>query len=579
VDHNDSAIALPGPLALSLDPHGRPLLSPSAAQLWQRCNRAFGWRYLEGLREPPKPSQRLGTAYHSAMESYLLGRLRSADELVRATLPELDDEQWRTLRRIVKAVLSSGVYPEPRPGVVVAVEQALSFVGANASWRGYADALLRPSGVLEVHDHKTTRSLDYGLTDESLPSDPQAVFYVAAVSHPRDGATPIALQWTYVQTHGAALVRAARCTMTATEAHERMTALDAAVGGAVVELVRTRPRVLDLRPEWSACDAFGGCPHRERCGERPILAALSAALDHPRAPGADRTGDTLSQVTMQTFAERYGAAPTNPAATAPPQPTPAATAASAQPAPDPLAAIFAQQSWTPQPQSPPPAASVPAAPVQEQAPPAPAPQSPPPGPYDAANRPGGPATAYPDLRAAAGGPVAQSTSQTPPTIASASMPQSYGSPQTAPQAPQPAPSSAQAAPQHIPAAPPPVPQHVQPTQPAQSQAPTSHPAATGFALVVGHIQGASPFRRTIPFEAVVRRAADVLRERHGVPDFRLAEYGRGPGMLALAIQGALLEVQAGPGDAIVVGHVGPEWQAVAAGLMAQAAFTISGAGW
>jgi hypothetical protein len=570
VAHNDSATAVA--FALSLDAQGRPLLSPSAAQLWRRCNRAFGWRYLEGLRDPPKPGQRLGTAYHRALESYLLGRLRSSDELRRADFAEIDDEQWRTLRRIVKAVLASGAYPEPRAGVVVAIERGLSFVGALASWRGYADALLRPAAILEVHDHKTTRSLDYGLTDETLPNDPQAVFYAAAVSHPRDGAMPIALQWTYVQTHGAALVRAARCTMSATEAHERMVALDAEIGGAAVELMRVRPRVLDLAPDWSACDAFGGCPHRERCGERPILAALSAALDSPRAPGADRTpeGATLSQVTMQTFAERYGAQSPLPApAQMQVQPTqqpqhqeqmpahPSAPVAQ-QSAPDPLAAIFAAQAqpWT--------QASAPAQTVHE-----PAPQGPPPGPYDAANRPGGPATVYPDLRAAAGGFVAQSM----PHAATPTPPEVHAAPAAAQMAPQAAQTQAPVQPQVQQPAPAPV-QQVQQPAPVQAQ-----PTATGFALIVGHIQGASPFRRAIPFEAVVQRANDVLRERHGVLDFRLAEYGRGPGMLALAIQGALLEVQAGPGDAIIVGHVGPEWQAVGAGLMAQAAFTIAGSGW
>ena len=40
--------------------------------------------------------------------------------------------------------------------------------------------------------------------------------------------------------------------MTATEAHERMVALDEEIGTPAVDLVRVRPRVLDLAPDYVA---------------------------------------------------------------------------------------------------------------------------------------------------------------------------------------------------------------------------------------------------------------------------------------------------------------------------------------
>jgi RecB family exonuclease len=539
--------------AISVDDRGLPLLSPSGAQTWRRCNRRFGWRYLDGFREPEGSGARLGKAYHAAMERYLLGTLRGADDLERADYPELTPEQWTTLRRIVKAALASGAYPEPRPGVVVAIERDLSLACANASWRGRVDAILtRPDRRLVVLDHKSTRDLEYALTDETLPTDPQGVFYPAALTHPGLDSAPIDLEWIYVQTHGAARVSTARATVTPTEADERMRMLDADVGSSVRDLLVQRPRVLDLEPSWDQCDAFGGCPHRERCGERPILAALSAALDHARA--LTRTGEPVQQqhlqqqIALPTFAEKYGppqAAPA-PQYVQQPQSAPASQASPSAPAPSGppagLQAIFqgapapAPAQWTP-----------PVAPSQ----PAPsAPPQPAPGPYASdVNRPDGPSTNYPDLQAAAApAQHALAAPQPAQTFAQTAQPQpaqAFVQPQAQPQ-PQPAPVQAQAQPQPS--------------------------VAFGFCLLVGGVAvGVLPFRRVIPIEHVIARATSVLRERQGVQDYRLVEYGGGPGLLLLHVQAALIEAQVGEGDAIVVSQVGPEWQVLGSALRAQAA--------
>lgn len=552
--------------AIELDARGLPFVSPSGAQTLRRCQRRYGWQKLDGIREPQGSGARLGSAHHDALERYLRGTLRGADDLQRENYPDLTPEQWTTLRRIVRAVLASGAYPEPRPGVVIAIEQDLGLACENASWRGRADAILSvPPGplwehdVVDVHDHKTTRDLEFALDDSTLPTDPQAVFY-ASSTHERcaTAGIPLALvglQWTYVQTHGEAAVHVARGAMTPSEAHERMQALDAEVGAVVRELARTRPRVLDLAPSWDQCDAFGGCPHRERCGERPIMAALSAALDH--APGAGAKGDLMSQQ-QYTFAEKF-AAPAQPQGPAPTQAPPA------QMGPPPsLQAVFAQGQQPPSGQP---------APTGQVGLVMPA-QGPQPGPYTGVNRPDGPANGYPELQAAA----------RPSEVPAASSPQqaqSVLSPQY--QQAQPAPSASQQyqhqQPAPVQAAPSPAPQSWSaPQAQPQALAPVQAPqVAVGFVLLVGAaLVGALPFRRVVPLEALLARAAAVLRERQGVLDYRTVEYGNGPGLLAIALQGALLEAQVGQGDALLVSHLGPEWQAVGAALRAQAAGVIQG---
>ena len=566
--------------AIELDGRGLPFVSPSGAHTLRRCLRRFGWQKLDGVREPEGSGARLGKAHHDGMERYLRGTLRTADDLRRENYPNLTPEQWTTLRRIVRAALASGAYPEPRPGVVVAIEQDLGIACEHASWRGRADAILNPyagsllkNNVVRVDDHKTTRDLAYALTDTTLPADPQAIAYASAV-HERYAVAglPLAavgLQWTYVQTHGEAAVQVARGAMTPSEAHERMQALDAEVGATVRELARVRPRVLDLDPSWDQCDAFGGCPHRERCGERPIMAALSAALDH--APRAGVKGDLVSQSQQYTFAEKF-AAPQAPTYSPPSQAaSPAQAAPQAQTYPQPSQAAPTQPqgpAQAPEQMGPPPSLQAVFAQGQQPSsgPPAQGPQS---GPFTGVNRPDGPANGYPELQAAARPPEAfAAQTQTPQAVPFQAPPQSAPASQHQPQAPT----------QPVQQPPAPSTWSQPPPQFAQAPAPVHTPqVAVGFVLLVGAaLAGALPFRRVIPFEALTARASAVLRERQGVQDFRLVDYGHGPGLLATALQGALLEAQVGQGDALLVSHLGPEWQAVGAALRAQAAGVIQG---
>src|SRR5690606_6760128 len=129
--------------------------------------------------------------------------------------------------------------------------------------------------------------LGYALDAAGLRRDPQALLYVAgALSDPglaagarRDAARA---RWIYVRTRGSAEVRPVTCEISLAEAGEGLEALDERVGRPVSHAAAAWTRgalrsALELEPNWgSACEAYGGCPHRSRCGPRPVSVILES---------------------------------------------------------------------------------------------------------------------------------------------------------------------------------------------------------------------------------------------------------------------------------------------------------------
>jgi PD-(D/E)XK nuclease superfamily len=164
-------------------------LSASQVQLFRNCQRAWAFRYIQGIESPPGPGAVLGGSVHAQLETYLLG----------------GDLDFTTE---VGYIAASGLAHLPQPGTPgMRVEHEFHFLGPSGhSYLGYKDVELHPSitrgerGV--IIDHKTTSDLRWQKSPETLLTDIQATLYAVDFFRERPNENDVELRWVYYLTRG-----------------------------------------------------------------------------------------------------------------------------------------------------------------------------------------------------------------------------------------------------------------------------------------------------------------------------------------------------------------------------------------
>jgi len=272
-----------------IEPDGSPIFSATQVDTFRLCKRKWAWRYLDGIESEPHPSAQLGTEVHAQLE----GWLREGKMLDMST------------RAGLIAMSSLHLLPSPKS---CDVERPFLIELFGFRFRGFKDfergpEIHRSNGTWIsgfVGDHKTSTDPNkWGKTAEDLRNDTQAILYAAEHLH-RFEAPSVELHWNYLRTSGSPKAtpvldgtwerddegnavwtsNGRRPVITRGEcepvlertynAAKEMAAICAQASakdaeGALHEVQVLPPHALSLEPNAAACQAFGGCPHIERC--------------------------------------------------------------------------------------------------------------------------------------------------------------------------------------------------------------------------------------------------------------------------------------------------------------------------
>jgi hypothetical protein len=281
------------------------------------CNLKWWLGKVGGFKLPPHTSALTGREVHTLLERYMLT----------GAPVDMTTKAGRVANQILPFL--------PIPPVPPAwVEQEVYVPRQGFGYYGKSDLLtvwVDPMVVVKVYDHKTSSNPKrYGITAEQMPNDPQALVY-GAYGLNRFGVSEVSLQWTYGNTsndgkgNGKPIVGK----LTADQIERGLQEKD-----------KTARRMLQMMhiPEaevpanTSACNKYGGCPYRASiCQAHKQQSIAQVIADHyPEEKEIIMPLDEalIAQIRAQALASAGGAAPAQP--TAPVVQQPAADPAAAR---------------------------------------------------------------------------------------------------------------------------------------------------------------------------------------------------------------------------------------------------------
>jgi hypothetical protein len=272
------------------------LLSPSAIGTGEKCEREFGYVYIDKLEKKSTKAQEVGTATHAELEAWLRDGtpprtplLTSSGALAHFPAPRAAGLEVETifafratLLRLPEALDVPGAREALQRGEVV-----------SAVLYGYKDAqVIGPVGssVVDVYDLKTTSSLAWKKTDEELHADTQGVVYAVDGLLSSPTATTARLRWVYTQTKGSIT---SSLTDVAMDWHHVEALLANRVARAwrlgLLKEQMAKGSAKTLPPNPRACGDYGGCQFMPLCND------LSAATGFLSLARQSRLGDSRGE--------------------------------------------------------------------------------------------------------------------------------------------------------------------------------------------------------------------------------------------------------------------------------------------
>jgi len=290
-------------------PKGVTIVSPTQLKMWRDCQRSWGFRYIDGIKTT-SPSQALGLSVHDQLENYL-----------RFGTPPNESLMLETSKgpRYPGRIAAAGLPLLPKPGTCLVEKQFcvrfedVYFFGLIDCWQGQ-----------RVIDHKTCVSFRYQLTPEELLNDEQGVIY-SVVPFLGGAIDPPVCAWHYYRTSGSPEVRVTEAQVDIPTQLEKLRDIFVPRAREILEARNTVRSAKELPPSPGHCQAYGGCPHLERCGLAPrerLFGAMGFDMD--------ALGDFVDEQQ-----KKLAAAPPPPPAPPPDEPPAAPEDASAQTPPVP----------------------------------------------------------------------------------------------------------------------------------------------------------------------------------------------------------------------------------------------------
>lgn len=265
----------------------RPYHSASSAKLGARCQRAWAYRYVDGLREPEVPWSEIEAGRQVAPRVRAVALGKAVHAVGESWYRSGGSPDWL---RLPGEIYAAGLHLLPQPpgfdlfetehpiGLTPSAEAPGGFVfrHGDISWAGFRDLAARDrDGRWWQYDYKTTSSIErWAMSPEQLRVDLQCCLYSLDLAR-RTGQGSILSRWIYLETTAR---RAAAVDIEVTRAQ----------ASDIVEAAATLCRELDLiersqdAPQnHDACRDYGGCPFHVHnggpCDARLTLRAAFAA--------------------------------------------------------------------------------------------------------------------------------------------------------------------------------------------------------------------------------------------------------------------------------------------------------------
>ena len=341
------------------------LLSPSAVSTGEKCERSFGFTYVDKLPRKSTKAQEVGTATHAELEAWLRDGvpprtllLTSSGALGHFPAPKTPGLEVETIFAFRATLLR---IPEALdvPGAREALQRAED---VSAVFYGYKDAQVILPGFAFVYDLKTTSSLAWKKTPEELHADTQGVVYaVDALLSAR--APKTTLRWVYTQTKNAP-------TSAVTDVVMDWAHVEALLANRVARAWRLgllkdqmpKGTAKTLPPNPRACGDYGGCQFMPLCDDLTAATGflslsrqsrLQTSRETQARPAATRSTAMVSILAKMKsdLSKRGDVATLDEALKAPPVPVSStvATTPAAPSAPPPAPAPAAPSTPTPTP--------------------------------------------------------------------------------------------------------------------------------------------------------------------------------------------------------------------------------------
>lgn len=264
-------------------------VSASQIKTFRECNRKWFKQKIKQISVPETRAMTIGKDVHSALETWANTGLE----------PDLSTR--------IGAIAHSGLKHLPEWGNDLGAEVNIADPAqgpllrcSGVPWVGYIDLVAPPRhdperGALHVAppiviDHKTTKDLRYVKSEDTLRGDPQVVSYARWAAEKYWGT-----DWTNVRGTAERIVNVRfvyyltqfpRGSSAQTYKGEKSARVDFHLSvdqmvdpwrgferdvSEMLDLARRAERGeiddADVQPNWSSCDAWGGCPHRESCNK------------------------------------------------------------------------------------------------------------------------------------------------------------------------------------------------------------------------------------------------------------------------------------------------------------------------
>jgi hypothetical protein len=254
----------------------RPYHSISSVKTAKSCTRAWGYRYLEGLREPEYEWIGDGESIPKRSRSRALGKASHA-RLEAWQTPYAAPPNWRDLPGQI-ALSGCHLIPHPERVHVSHVERPLGtraivhrdktlhvFDHGGVAWLGYRDLVvsapaefirlgIRAYDGWALYDYKTTASIaSYALDASGLKNDAQAALYALATCEELS-IPEVPARWVYLETKRVRRATAVDATITPERAAETFAPFVA----LALELDTVRD-IGDTEMNPLACAEYGGC--------------------------------------------------------------------------------------------------------------------------------------------------------------------------------------------------------------------------------------------------------------------------------------------------------------------------------
>ena len=221
-------------------------ISPSQFKLWELCPRKWWYKYQDGANYGTSAAANLGKGVHSYIEDHYRGQLR----IPGTTNPKVESISKGLIPRL----------PGRGPGVLPEREVFLYVPKHDVTLHGIIDILDLSGTNPKVVDIKTSSNPErWGLTQEQLLHDPQAIIYAAAALTLKPDAHWATVQFVYANTKTCQPGPAPEVTFQRGEVFEALARL--------LDTAREMREAEDDAPAGkpSGCSAFGGCPMKSIC--------------------------------------------------------------------------------------------------------------------------------------------------------------------------------------------------------------------------------------------------------------------------------------------------------------------------